>query len=204
MTLSSVSSVFVSRFSGWWRLWLTSGLLFWWLFFHGFVEFHQTNVVLWPNIDWVRIPVRPPPAWEKGNIQFLFDSAGGTDLLLRLGCRALHGEESSDPLGFETYSLQSWHLRHFGRETTSVRSILWEKNIALTRLWFKSDWNARVTSPVLYSVSDLFPQKTSNLADVMYVMSLKDWSASDRRGSFVARPVALVEETFVRDVTLKQ
>lgn len=94
------------------RLWLTSGLLFWWLLFHSFVQSHQANVVLWPNSDWVWIPVRPPPAGEKGSMQFLFESAGGADLHLRLGCRALHGEESSDPLGFDAYSLQSWHLRH--------------------------------------------------------------------------------------------
>jgi hypothetical protein len=149
MTLSSVCAVFVSRSNGWCRTVTHIGLLFWWLFFHGFVQFHQGNAVMWPNVNWVRIPVRPLPAWEKGNIQFLFDIAPGAQIsICALVAIPYMGTNPPTPLDLNQFLSKSWDVWHSDEKPCLLE--VWRGS--KTSRWhfcdLTSDWNTHVTSAV--------------------------------------------------------
>jgi hypothetical protein len=148
MTLSSVCSVFRVPVVGA-GLWLTSGLLFWWLFFHGFVQFHQANAVMWPNVDWVRIPVRPSPGWDNANIQFLFDSVPGAKIsTYALVAIPYMGRNPPIPLDLNHFLSKSWHLWHSDEKPCLVEVSHERKTSRWHFSDLTSDWNTRVTSAV--------------------------------------------------------
>jgi len=148
MTLSSVSSVFVSRSSGWCPTATHIGFVILVAVFSWFCPIlsGECSTVAW---HWLGSnPSQNIPTMRKRkNTVFVWQCQGRISLFAsRLPYCTWEGI-LRPPLIWIIFSPVGT-LKVFGRETTSVRSFAREKNIAVRRLWFKSDWNAHVTSAV--------------------------------------------------------